>query len=254
MKNESNCNNPLLIPLAIIICGALIAMAVLFDDDRKGGDRNYKKGDDVVKDPRPEVTPPDQPPKPAGPDLSNINPVTAEDHVRGNPDAPIVIVEYSDYDCPFCQRFHDTMNQVMSEYGDDDQVAWVYRHLPLPQLHPNATKVAVAAECVARLSNNEGFWKFSDLAFGERGPSGGTDMARLAEFATMAGVSDEAAFNTCVDNEETLGDVQTDASNANQIGGNGTPYSVIMKGDNRQVINGAQPYPQVKAQIDALLN
>ena len=77
-----------------------------------------------------------------------VRPVTREDHIKGNPDAPIKIVEYSDFECPFCKRFHDTMNEVMSEV-DNGQVAWVFRHFPLDQLHPvKARAVAVASECV----------------------------------------------------------------------------------------------------------
>ncbi|MCA9363168.1 thioredoxin domain-containing protein [Candidatus Kaiserbacteria bacterium] len=90
----------------------------------------------------------------------NMDPVTESDNIKGNPDAGIVIVEYSDFDCPFCTRFHATMNQVVKEY--DGEVAWVYRHFPLEQLHPNAKSVAIASECVAKLEGNDAFWKFAD--------------------------------------------------------------------------------------------
>lgn len=96
--------------------------------------------------------------------LENVDPVSASDHIRGNPDAEIVIVEYSDFDCPFCARFHSTMNSVMDQYGEE--VAWVYRHFPLESLHPNAPAVAVASECVAELGGNDAFWKFADSYFG----------------------------------------------------------------------------------------
>lgn len=89
--------------------------------------------------------------------------VGATDNVRGNKNASVVLVEYSDYECPFCYRFHPSMTQVMDEYGD--KVAWVYRHFPLVSIHPSAMPSAVAAACVSELEGNDAFWKFSDKLF-----------------------------------------------------------------------------------------
>lgn len=88
-----------------------------------------------------------------------------DDHYRGNPDAEIVLVEYSDYECPFCTRFQTTMQQVIADYGD--QVAWVYRHYPLPQLHPNAIMLANASECATELGGSDAFWELSDVLLAE---------------------------------------------------------------------------------------
>ena len=88
-----------------------------------------------------------------------------EDHYRGNKDASIVLVEYSDYECPFCTHFHSTMKQVLEEYGQ--KVAWVYRQYPLPQLHPTAPMASNAAECVAELGGDEAFWQLSDTLLAE---------------------------------------------------------------------------------------
>ena len=97
----------------------------------------------------------------ANPDTNKVTPVTAEDHIKGNVDAKVKVIEYSDFDCPFCSRFHDTMNSVSAKY-DDSEVAWVYRHFPLEQLHPNAPVIALASECVAALGDSDSFWAFAD--------------------------------------------------------------------------------------------
>ncbi len=89
-------------------------------------------------------------------------PVSEADHIRGNAEASVVLVEYSDYECPYCRSFHPSMVQAMEEYGD--QVAWVYRHFPLG-FHATAMPSAIAAECVADEAGNDAFWAFSDAAF-----------------------------------------------------------------------------------------
>jgi protein-disulfide isomerase len=87
-----------------------------------------------------------------------------QDHVRGNKDAQVLLIEYSDFQCPYCQRFHPTTLQVLEEYKD--QVGFVYRHFPLDQLHPYARPAAEASECIKELGGEDAFWKFADKAFG----------------------------------------------------------------------------------------
>ncbi len=78
------------------------------------------------------------------------------DHIRGNPDAPVTLVEYSDFECPFCKRFHPTVKRIVDEYGG--RVRWVYRHFPLDEIHPvKARREAAAAECAAELGGNDAF-------------------------------------------------------------------------------------------------
>lgn len=95
--------------------------------------------------------------------VAAIRPVTDADHIRGSSDAPITIIEYSDFQCPFCIRFHPTMLQVMAEY--EGRVRWVYRHLPLTAIHPEAEPAALAAECAGELGGNDAFWQFADGLF-----------------------------------------------------------------------------------------
>lgn len=90
----------------------------------------------------------------------NLDPVTEKDHIAGNPNAELLIVEYSDPECPFCKRFHETMMQVMNEYGKTDKVAWVYRHFPLDSIHSKARKEAEAIECAGELGGNDKFWEY----------------------------------------------------------------------------------------------
>ncbi len=144
------------------------------------------------------------------------------------------------------------MNKIMAEYGKDGKVAWVYRHFPLEQLHPNAPKVAEASECVASLGGNDAFWKFSDLAFGERGTNAPTDITKLPEYAERSGVSKEK-FNECMKAGTFAQAIKDDIQEALKTGARGTPYSILIAGDQKGVINGAQQYATVKQMIDTIL-
>ena len=105
------------------------------------------------------------------PDASVAKPVTyqirkvdATDHIIGSVDAEVVVVEYSDLQCPYCKAFHDSMHEVISQYSKD-KIAWVYRHFPLSQIHQYAEPAAEASECVNELGGNEKFWQFIDAVF-----------------------------------------------------------------------------------------
>jgi len=228
-------SNPFIIPAAIVTGFGLIAAALFFS----GG--GTAAPTDVVGNLNERQIQ-------EGP----VRPVDEDDHIRGNPNAPIVIVEYSDYDCPFCKSFHETMNTVMDEYGATGQVAWVYRHFPIEQLHPNAPGIALAAECVADLGGNDAFWTFSDLVFGEREINAQTNVTKLSEYAERSGV-DQTAFDTCVAEERFTAKVREDLTDAANAGAQGTPYSLILVGGQQGVINGAQPYQSVKQIIETLL-
>lgn len=92
-----------------------------------------------------------------------VDPVAASDYVRGNRNARIAMIEYSDLQCPFCKQFHPTAQRLVDEYKG--QVLWVYRHFPLDQLHPVARKAAEGSECVAEFAGEDGFWKYVDAVF-----------------------------------------------------------------------------------------
>lgn len=106
----------------------------------------------------------------------DLDPVTDEDHIRGSKDAQVVIVEYSDFECPFCYRFRPVMEQVMKDYGD--KVAWVYRNYPLT-IHEHAYIKAQAAECAAKIGGNDAFWKYGDALFDSLAPKDTFDTTSL---------------------------------------------------------------------------
>lgn len=93
----------------------------------------------------------------------NVRPVDDTDHVQGPTTAPITMIEYSDFQCPFCERVHPTLKQIMTAYPD--KVRWVYRDFPLTMIHPEAQGAAVAAECAAEIGGNEAYWGMVDLLF-----------------------------------------------------------------------------------------
>jgi protein-disulfide isomerase len=193
---------------------------------------------------------PTLPPEPT-PDLSAMPAVTDKDHIQGSKDAPVVLVEYSDFECPFCKQFHPTMEQVMKEYGD--KVAWVYRHYPLP-FHANAQKEAEASECVAELGGNDKFWQFGNTIY-ERTTSNGTGfaLANLGPLAAEVGV-DQSAFQSCLDSGKYASLVATQAAGGQKAGVNGTPGTIIIgKNGTSSLVPGALPFDQVKPMIEAAL-
>jgi protein-disulfide isomerase len=182
--------------------------------------------------------------------LGTMPEVTEADHIRGSLDAPIVLVEYSDLECPFCARFHPTMQQVMEEYGD--QVAWVYRHYPL-SFHPQAQPAAEASECIARDYGNDAFWDYADMVFERVNVNGSLTRDDIFNIAGELGY-DQAAVESCVDNGETTELVTAQFNAGNSAGISGTPGTIIVTADGPQaLVPGALPFDQVKIMIDQYL-
>ncbi len=225
------------IPIAIVVGFGLIAAAIFFSGNTASAPTvvNTEKGP-VPTDTRETV----------------VRPIDDTDFIRGNPNAPIMVIEYSDYDCPFCKSFHETMNRIMTEYGVTGKVAWSYRQFPLEQLHPNAPRISQAAYCVGELGGDEAFWKFSDLIFGNRGTNEPTNMTKLPEYAVSAGV-EKAAFESCLSSGKHAATVEASIADGFAAGAQGTPYSIVIVGDQQAVINGAQPYAVVKQIVDNLI-
>lgn len=173
-----------------------------------------------------------------------------KDWYRGDKNAKVTLVEFSDTECPFCKRFHENMLQLMTEYKG--KVKWVYRHFPLTQLHQYAQKEAEALECVGDLGGNDAFNKMLDNIMKTTQSNDGLPPEKLPELAAQSGVN-RAKFETCLSSGKFAGKVQEHASQAVAAGGSGTPYSVILSGDTKIPVNGALPLAQLKSIIDPLL-
>lgn len=181
----------------------------------------------------------------------SLDKVTKNDHIIGNLEAKVTIVEYSDTECPFCKMFQGTMQRISSEYDDND-VAWVYRHFPLP-IHSKASKEAEATECAAKLGGNDKFWQYIDRLFAITPANNGLDESLLFKIAEEVGL-DTNAFKNCLASDEMKSAVNKGLESGTKAGANGTPYSlIVVKGKVVDVINGAQPYEIVKQQIDQTL-
>jgi protein-disulfide isomerase len=158
-------------------------------------------------------------------------PISDDDGARGNPDAPVVIIEYTDYECYYCNRYYtETFHHIIETYGD--QIYYVVKDLPLVSIHPNAVPSAIAVHCA---HEQNAFWEYHDLLFNQE--LGLTDQA-YQSYAEGLGL-DMASFNDCLDSgrydEIVLADM--DALEANRI-----PFSTPTFFINGQYLAGAQPF------------
>jgi protein-disulfide isomerase len=226
-----------LVPIAIVVGFALVAAAIFVTSGPRDASPNLTDESQV-----------------SGADpLSSVRPVSADDYIVGNPNAPVVLIEYSDYDCPYCKRFHNTMHQIMDEYGVTGRVAWVYRQFPLVDVHPNATLISEAALCVGDIGGNEAFWDFSDAVFESRVDIEPTNVTRLRSFAEESGVN-AVDYQSCMDSDRMMDRLKADMQDGLNAGaGAGTPYTVVMAGSDQAVITGAESYTFVKNVIDLIL-
>lgn len=179
-----------------------------------------------------------------------IQPVTKDDWIRGDVKAPIKIVEYSDTECPFCKRHHQTLKQLVDEYKG--QVAWVYRNFPIPSLHAKAQKEAEALECAGSLGGNDAFWKYTDMVYEKTNSNDSLDPAELPKIAESVGLN-KAKFEECLNSGKMAEKVKKTSEDAVAAGAQGTPHNVIIFGDQKTPIAGAYPIEEFKRIIDPLL-
>jgi len=153
----------------------------------------------------------------------------------GPMDAPVTIIEFSDYECPFCKRAEPTIEQIVSTYPD--KVRLVYRHYPLP-FHKSARPAAEAAMC----ANAQGkFWEYHKKVFA----ASSLDEASLKQIAGDVGL-DQTKFDACLANKEGAQQVEKDMADASAVGVKGTPAFFI----NGRMLSGAQPFEKFKVIIE----
>lgn len=185
---------------------------------------------------------------------ATVRPVSEErDHIRGNPRAPVTLIEYSDFECPFCKRFHETLKRLVAE--SNGRVRWVYRHFPLDELHPlKARKEAVASECAAELGGAKAFWRFADRFFELTPSNNRTDLdAVLPRIARDIGL-DSARFAACLASGRHERRIEQERREAIASGARGTPWTVVVsKNGAMYPITGAQPYEAVKELVERAL-
>jgi protein-disulfide isomerase len=251
MDPQNNIRSQLItIPGAIIVAGAIIAIAIVWT---------------TKPAPAPAAANPSNQPAAIA-----MAPVTAADHILGNPNAPIKIVEYSDPSCPYCKQFNPTMEQVMSTYGASGKVAWVYRQFPLDKpnpdgqiLHPNSGREAEAFECAASIGGNDKFWAYEKEWYnvfplqGATDRSASDDSAQLANIAKDVGL-DGIAFNDCVSSNQFKAKIDAQYADGINAGVPGTPFNIIITPSGTKIpltgaSGGAASYATLKAILDTLL-
>ena len=216
---------------ATFLFAALFVISLFWNplgNDSGGGTGN------VIPTPTPTPTP-TQP--------SQVSASADDDPFLGDENAPVTIIEFSDYQCPFCARFwSQTLPQIKSEYIDTGKVKFVYRDFPLDSIHPMATPAAIAAECVREQGGDKAYFEYHDKIFA------GQPSLSIQSLKTW---SQELGYNidNCLDEQKFLQEVRKDLQDAQSAGGRGTPYFVI----NDKPLSGAQPFAAFQQIIEAEL-
>lgn len=242
---NNNYRQPHIIPVAIIIIGLLVAGAIFFSNNNSSNQQTEPVENNTGQ--------PVSPSSSGSRSINNIQPVSSKDHIFGDPDALVKLIEFSDTECPFCKRFHPTMQRLMAEYGATNQLAWVYRHFPLDQIHSKARQEAQATECANELGGNNKFWDYLDKLFKITPSNDRLDLALLPQIAEEIGLN-RSKFESCLNSNKYAQHIEDDYQDALASGGTGTPYSIVIAPNGKKFpINGAQPYSAVKSVIELAL-
>lgn len=230
---EQNKNN-LTIPISIVIAGVLIAGAVFYSGSKSSigttqGSNPTQQG--VGSAPQAVAT---------------VAASVDDDAVLGDPNAPVTLIEFSDFQCPFCRKFYkETLPQIKKEYIATGKVKLVYRDFPL-SFHPGATPAAEGAECAKEQGK---FWEMHDAIFDEQEKQGSGTIQFTADdvkkWAAKIGLN-TSKFNQCLDSGKYKQEVEKDTADGSAAGVNGTPATFI----NGRLVSGAQPFGAFKAIID----
>ncbi len=254
--NKSTFNNLLIgIVVAIAITAFFGGYFVGTFDNTESGISNEEIKEiltAIQKAPAPQ--PIQQPAQPNAPQIFQIS--LDDDPFKGDPNAPVIVVEFSDFQCPFCSRFYQqTLPLIQENYIDTGKIKFVYRDLPLDSLHPNARLTHIAAECA---DEQEKFWEYHDVLFDKQSQwqrLSSTDLPiTLTQYAADLGIQTES-FETCLESEEMANEVKKDVSDAKRYGSTGTPtFFVGTEEDGFIKLVGAQPYAAFQAAIENYLS
>ncbi|MFH1840677.1 MAG: DsbA family protein [Candidatus Shapirobacteria bacterium] len=186
-------------------------------------------------------------------DPSKVDKLAVTDHLRGDKNARFQLIVYSDLECPFSKKFQTTIKQASDQYKN--QVAVVYRHFPLDQIHSKTRKEAQATECAAKLAGNEGFWRLTDKIYETTNSNNSLDLTTLPTLAVQVGL-DKVAFQSCLDSDSVAQTVEAQYQSGVRAGVSGTPGSFLVDSRTGTVkfISGAQPLEQLKSLIDSALS
>ncbi len=179
----------------------------------------------------------------------SIRPPSADDHIVGSLSAPVILVEYSDFECPFCSLIYPNLKKIVAD--SNGKIAWIYRNFPLDSIHPEARPAAEAAECIAAELGNDAYWKFADAIFADQQHMGS---ALYAKIASQLG-ADPQAFSECVSSKKYDDRINADNAEAMKNGGQGTPFTIVVgKKGAPTSFSGALPLPQIQAIVQSVMN
>ena len=234
-QTPSNKDTPnYLVPGAVVLAGAIIAAAVIYAGNPRSGAPAPSPG----TAPRENIA-------------GNAGDLADDDPLLGNPEAPVTVVEFSDFQCPFCrQLWRDALPQIKEKYIKTGKVKFVYRDFPIVSIHDMAQTYAEAAECADEQGK---FWLMHDTIFEEQdrrgqGTVSGISATDVKRWAKEIGL-DGNAFDECLNSEKYRTEVERDLAAGQGAGVSGTPATFI----NGRLISGAVPFPQFEAAIDAAL-
>jgi protein-disulfide isomerase len=203
MENKNN----LALPIAIVVAGLIVAGAMFYTN----------RGAVKIE----------QPTQKKATEAFNVASVTDADNILGNKDADVVVVEYSDTECPFCKNFHTTMQKVMETYSKDNKVAWVYRYMPLDELHKKARKEAEATECAKVQGGNDVFWKFINEVYTQTKSNDSLPETALPLIAKSLKL-DMTKWNKCLADGETANFIKSQEQTGRDAGVEGTPNNFLI--------------------------
>jgi len=178
-----------------------------------------------------------------------------DDPMIGNPNAAITMIEFSDFQCPFCKRFHDnTFPLIQTNYIDTGKVNFVYRDFPIQGIHPNALPTALASECADEQGK---FWQYHDKIFQNQEEWKSLDLNQivtlLKQYASELKLNEDE-FGACLDSGKYVDEVNNDYQDGQKYGIEGTPGFFI--GNDKigyTKVSGAKPYPSFQSVLDEVL-